>query len=60
MLRGSGLCGTQLKVIDGQGGKAAALNSTNHLSQIPSGLMIIFTVLCLLLAMSTSGFVIVS
>jgi len=59
-LRGSGLCGTQLKVIDDQGGTAPALNSTTHLSQIPSGLMIIFTVFCLFLGMSTSGFATVS
>jgi len=57
MLRGSGLCGTQLKVIDDQGSTAPALKSTSHLSQIPSGLMIVFTVFCLL---STLGFVTVS
>jgi alpha-amylase len=57
MLSGSGLCGTQLKLIDGQGGKAAALNSTTHLSQIPSGLIIIF---CLFLAMLSPELAIVS
>ena len=60
MLSGSGLCGAQPKLISGQGGTAAALNSTNHVSQIPSGLMIIFTIFCLLLVMTTSGFAIVS
>jgi len=60
MLRGSGLCGAQLKVIDNQGSTAPALNSVNHLSQIPSGLMIVFTVFCLLLALSTLGFATVS
>jgi alpha-amylase len=54
MVGGSGLCGAELKTTGAQGGKAAALNSSNHLAPIPSGLVI--TLFCFLLAMPTLGF----
>lgn len=59
MLSGSGLCGAELKTTNDKGGKAAALNSSNHLSPIPSGL-ITFTLFCLSLAMRTSGYAMLS
>lgn len=60
MVSGSGLCGAELKATAAKGGKAAALNSSNRLSPIPSGLVITFTLFCFLLAMPTSGFAMLS
>lgn len=60
MLSGSGLCGPELKITDDKGGKAAALNSSGHLSAIPSGLALTFTLFGLLLVMLTPGFAMLS
>jgi len=60
MVSGSGLCGTELKTTSNKGGKAAILNSSNHLSPIPSGVVITFTLFCHLFAMLTSAFAMLS
>ena len=60
MLSGSGLCGAELKTAGDKGGKAAALNSSGHLSAIPSGLALTFILFGLLLVMQTPGFAMLS